>query len=639
MQTLSWRPRAVVPSNTVGLGLSYTTLMDLVNEAVTSQYAFAYRTQALCRYDASLRLIQSASCDCNSGSSIPDDEEPSTCFSSISNSQVGSGLGCAFLSSEIRTPVGSLSVQETSFPPGLCSQIGLYFTPASQYQLSTTFNQAVFRSSAVNSFWIVKNGNDAPVGQIISGAIRVEMEATLVEPAILCLDLDTSLGIDDSAETFALAELDEDEVVRAFPATSPAFLDSSGRVCGYVTRTGTYFASKLIGDYESVKLRTTSETAQYRSAAVLFALTALFGIIQAILLLQNAANEKILSQKLVFISIIIVNCIIRAVFVSLPANAFKPSAAAGQFTIFELPSFLFFTVFTAIVYLWILVIAKTGVLGNRRAMKTRKKTIFRTYVCGNIVMYLVFIVFIILIAVLPKLQKKSPCFLGTASSDAAGSDVSYTIKLAYWIFVFVVSVVVALVFLIAAALLLRLMSKSQGMRKKKSNDNNTSIAIITSVAVVCSIVILIRSSVFLWSAKTGNPVNVLVFAFLEIIPQAFLLFYLHPFRIFRDNSSTNSATDSKGSTEFTTDRSRTAGSNVSSPRGHSIKTLSSGGDSSIELEGIPYRKGGSSEAIIAPPETAPHRRAKKTRAKATGSEGQTSRKRRSKGSVSRDSNV
>jgi hypothetical protein len=546
MQSLVWTTRAINPTNTVGYALSYTKLMEVVNEAITSQYAYAYRTQALCRLDAPLRLIGSAACDCNEvgGNEV----DTSQCFESISDSQVGSGLGCAFLRSEIDTPVGALSISNTSYPASLCSPIGLYFTPASQYELSQTFNQAVFRSSAVNSFWIVKNGNEAAIGQIVSGAIRVELSTTLTTPATLCIHIDTSLSVDKTAVIWSLALLDEDETVRAFPSTSAAYLDGNNRVCGPITSSGSYFATKLVEDYEERQLRTKSETAQYRSAAVLFGLCALFGIIQGILLFSNRLEEKILSKKMVFIAIIVVNCIIRAVFVSLPANAFKPSAAAGQFVVFELPSFLFFSVFTTIIYLWLMVIAKTGVLGNRKAMKTRRKIMFRTYLAINLLMYLVFIIFIILIAILPKLQEKSPCFLGSASSDATGSNVSYTIKLAYWIFQFIVSVAVGLAFLVAAFMLLRLMSHSQGVRSKKGSSSKPLI-IITSVAVVCSIVILIRSSVFLWSAKTGHAVNVLVFAFLEIIPQAFLLFYLHPFRIFRE-ATTNSTHNSKGSAEF-----------------------------------------------------------------------------------------
>jgi hypothetical protein len=125
----------------------------------------------------------------------------------------------------------------------------------------------------------------------------------------------------------------------------------------------------------------------------------------------------------------------------------------------------------------------------------------------------------------------------------------------------------------------------------------TPIIIITVVAITCSVVMLIRSSVFLWAAKTGNAVNVLVFAFLETIPQAFLLFYLHPFRVFREasTSSTVKGTNSKGTFELTDTpgtRTSTAGGSQRSRNttggNDSSKTASSAGHSSPPGPQVPH---------------------------------------------------
>lgn len=580
-QTLTWTTRATTPANTIKSSFSYVSFMTAVSEAATAQTAYSYRTHALCRLDSSMRLVSSAVCDCNDPDAASGSK--SKCFGSVSDLQVGTGLGCPYLESSIQTTVGELQLASNSYPTVLCSAIGLFYTSAAQYELPTTFSQAVFRSDVQNSFWIVKNADDANVGQIASGAVRVELTDAFENPGLLCIDVDESLSLDATATVWTLAVTDSEDDVRVFTpegtstATQTSTIDgesvvitngafynaSSGRVCGPIRSSGTYFAAKVTKKWETTRLQTASQEAQSIAAAVLFAVVALFAIIQGALLFSNRHEERILKLKLIFIGIIFLNCVIRAAYVLLPANTFNANTAPAEFTIFELPTFLFFSVFTSIIYLWLLVVAKTGVLGNRKAMKTRRALMLRILVIGNLTMYFFVILFIILIAILPRLAKSAPCFLGNANDEASGSNVSYKIKLAYWIFEFVVSVTVALAFLISALLLLRLMLRS-GKALKRSRKYSTPVLIITVVAIICSIGLIIRNSVFLWAAATGNTVNVLIFAFLEIIPQAFLLFYLHPFRAFREAST--STHNSKSGTEMGTGTSggRTFGSKPSS---------------------------------------------------------------------------
>lgn len=565
LQNLIWTTRATIPANVLKNTLSYTQVMTAVSEASTAQTAYSYRTHALCRLDSAMRLVSSAICDCNDANAASGSK--SKCFGSVSDLQVGTGLGCPYLESSIETTVGDLQLASNSYPQVLCSSIGIFYTSASQYELPTTFSQAVFRQDVVNSFWIVKNSDTANVGQIVSGAVRVELTDAFENDALLCIEPDTSLSVDSSATVWTLAKTDSDDDVQVFlpkgtsttittmTVDGKTILSTNGaiyntttqRVCGPIRDSGTYFAARVIPKWESTRLQTASQEAQSIAAATLFAIVAAFAIIQAALLFSNRDEERILSLKMIFIGIIFLNCVIRAAYVLLPSNTFTTKLAAAEFTVFELPTFLFFSVFTSIIYLWLLVVAKTGVLGNRKAMKTRRALMLRVLVIGNLTMYFFVILFIILIAILPRLAKSAPCFLGNANADASGNNVSYKIKLAYWIFEFVVSVTVALAFLISALLLLRLMLRSS-KALKRSRKYSTPVLIITSVAIICSIGLIIRNSVFLWAASTGNTVNVLVFAFLEIIPQAFLLFYLHPFRVFREAST--STHNSKSGTEM-----------------------------------------------------------------------------------------
>lgn len=609
-QNLTWTTRATTPANVIKSSLSYVSFMTAVSEAATAQTSYSYRTHALCRLDSAMRLVSSAVCDCNDPDAAIGSK--SKCFGSVSDLQVGTGLGCPYLESSIQTTVGELQLASNSYPTVLCSAIGIFYTSAAQYELPTTFSQAVFRSDVQNSFWIVKNSDDANVGQIASGAVRVDLADEFENPGMLCIDIDTSLDLDKTATVWTLAATDSEDDVRVFmpdgtsTATRNATIDgesvivtngafynaSSGRVCGPIRSSGTYFAAKVTHKWETTRLQTASQEAQSIAAAILFALVALFAILQGALLFSNRHEERILKLKLIFIGIIFLNCVIRAAYVLLPANTFNANTAPAEFTIFELPTFLFFSVFTSIIYLWLLVVAKTGVLGNRKAMKTRRALMLRILVIGNLTMYFFVILFIILIAILPRLVKSAPCFLGNANDEAKGSNVSYKIKLAYWIFEFVVSVTVALAFLISALLLLRLMLRS-GKALKRSRKYSTPVLIITVVAIICSIGLIIRNSVFLWAAATGHTVNVLIFAFLEIIPQAFLLFYLHPFRAFREAST--STHNSKSGTEMGTG---TSGGRT--PYGSKYSAPSSFGSSEGPIYSPPKQRVAPNNARAAP---------------------------------------
>lgn len=188
------------------------------------------------------------------------------------------------------------------------------------------------------------------------------------------------------------------------------------------------------------------------------------------------------------------------------------------------------------------------------------------FILGNCAMYFIFVIFIFLIAILPSKQKVSPCFIG--SSDSQSGSVTYRIKLAYWIFQAVVVILVSASWVIGAILLTQTFLKSSGPKSGKRTRYYTQIYIITSVAVVCIVFLLIRSALFLWAAKTGRSLNVIVFVILEVIPQAMLLFYMHPFRCFteegRSSSRSNSRTRTTSQSKHTESTGSKSASHVSS---------------------------------------------------------------------------
>jgi hypothetical protein len=530
IKPLKWIQREYAPENQIKSTINYMHVFQLVKSAITTQFAFSYTTEAQCRYSVPLQLVETTLCNCGDTGI-----DPRTCFASATDVPMGQGRGCPFLDSTISTRTTTLAISSTTFPPANgCQAVIISFTPATQYKLSVSqeVSQALFRDSPTNAYWVVINGENAYVGQIISGGVKVSWSVTLDDSMDLCILPESSIEIASVASEYAISKLVDGSIIQPL---SSASMNADGRVCAPIKEPGTYFASAVVPNYASQTNRVS--VVQYRLGAAIYLACFVFGVIQLVLLLLDYRRQKILSFKIAFICVILVNCIIRTTYVLLPANTFRNGLDSIQFIVFELPTFLYFTVFTVIMYMWLLVVLKAMLWARRGELSTKERRMRLGFILANCAMYLIFVVFIYLVAILPAKQKGSPCFFG--SSDSQSGSVTYRIKLAYWIFQAVVVCLVSAGFVTGAAMLGRTFHKST--KSNKQAKYYTQIAIISTVALVCIIFLLIRAAIFLWAAKTGRTLNVIVFVILEVVPQAMLLFYVHPFRCFSEEGRSSSS--------------------------------------------------------------------------------------------------
>ena len=197
MKPLEWVQRQYVVPNVLKSSIDYSLLFSMIKSAVTTQFAYAYYTEAQCRYVLPSQLVQSVVCKCDPTTGL----DAQTCFASASNVPMGQGRGCPFLESSITTRFASLIIHSGSFPevlgspslpssspslsssppsssfPSGCKVISFSYTSPSQYRLNTaqTVSQGLFRDSPTNAFWVVVNGVGAHIGQIASGGVTVDI--------------------------------------------------------------------------------------------------------------------------------------------------------------------------------------------------------------------------------------------------------------------------------------------------------------------------------------------------------------------------------------------------------------------------------------------------------------------------------
>lgn len=319
-------------------------------------------------------------------------------------------------------------------------------------------------------------------------------------------------------------------------------------VCANITESGTYFAAMAVEDYSTQESLSQSMIIQSRVGAAIYFIVALFALIQWIVLFVKRKKLALANPKLIFVAIVFLNSVIRGTYLLLPTNAFENGYEALKFVIFEFPSFLFFTVYSAVIYLWINVVNFARFMGNKRKIKlaTKKMTLLTVLING--IMYLVFVIFILLVAFSSQLESQLPCYLG--NSSASGDLVIYRIRLAYWIFLSIICFAVSIAFLISFIFLMKPFLETQ---KRRRFD----IVLISVVATLCTVCMLIRSALFLYSAVTRKSIGPIAFVILEALPSIGLLYYLRPFgkAAFRSTSSVTRSVEmkesSKGSSKST----------------------------------------------------------------------------------------
>jgi hypothetical protein len=569
MQDLVWEETKYYGAAKVQPAVDYSIVNADVESAITKDFSFAYYTDALCRLDGVDSLISTIVCDCSTSNK--------DCFTDRSRSTVGSVNVCPYQAKQLETLVGNLTVSDTAVPVGTeCHIISISSTAVGKYQVPPdhSVTHALFKKIEKNPYLIVVNDKDGIVGQLISDAATVDFSFTPNEPLKLCIPPADFIQIDSAATLYTLARLQDDNSIQVFDGGIEKSVPSGTvveSVCGLITESGTYFAVAVSPNYRTVNPRPSSETI---AACCIYLALVVFALIQLLLLVLDRVKQKLLVFKIVAIVIIIINAAIRVLY--LLKSDFGKGTESIQFIIFELPTFLYFSVFTVIVYLWIIVVVSTRHFGKKTALDQKSIVLRTVFILVNVFMYAIFVVFIYLIAILPGSTKTSPCFLGNL--DSAITSVEKSIKIAYWIFQLVVCILLCVGFVIASVGLLRIVislrkrdlgrKEATGKAKKKANAADVQMIIITVVAFVCVVFLLVRSIMFLDAAVNGSTIHVIAFCMLEVVPQTMLMFYIHPFRCFTEagrSSSTKHSGSGTGKSTYsgvgTRSRSRSAAPN------------------------------------------------------------------------------
>lgn len=279
-------------------------------------------------------------------------------------------------------------------------------------------------------------------------------------------------------------------------------------VCALVNEGGVFVAAAVAEDHSSRETYSgATKTMAYISAALysLLCLCAFFQIYHIVRVhfieKANAHDSGIAPARLFMACITVLYALARAIYFSLPPLK-EPVASM---VLFELPTVLFYVMYTSVFYLWSEMIYRVKNL----LIGTRRTVVFYIYICLNVILGVIFVVFILVFFFTEGESARLPCQAFQLRPNASSR---HMINVAYLVFIAILSVLFALAYLAIGSYLMRSpLVRSSKFRKRLFRMT----ALITATFASMSIA---RSLLMLLSALIDIPVPIIVFSLLEVIP-------------------------------------------------------------------------------------------------------------------------
>eukprot|EP01127_Copromyxa_protea_P022273 TRINITY_DN791_c0_g1_i6.p2 TRINITY_DN791_c0_g1~~TRINITY_DN791_c0_g1_i6.p2 ORF type:complete len:639 (-),score=61.78 TRINITY_DN791_c0_g1_i6:596-2512(-) len=492
---------------TVSNSLDIIQFAKEISAAVVERIAIDYAKEMTCRYKAEASILYAVSCDCGDEVDAND-----SCYD-IDSTQVSDFIwACPFLNTTGQNLFYNLTIFEDSIPPDhFCQLIYVAIQPHSFY--SSSFPDAhlssfVFTQKPDNPFSVVMYEDLVLEGQVVSDGVALSWKEEIVldTPLWLCVPVAKSIERSSLFETFSLGVITQKNEHIEIKRLQGSYL-SNGNICGEISKPGTY-----VGLYvRDVAERYRSILAQSMVSSVIYFLLLLGVLYQVLSITLHNIPRK--TQKYVFVSIPGLFLLIRGVYFIVYPIGIVEKYPLASYLVFELPTFLFLIMNSTIIYVWLEIIFASNKLLNIRA----SKKLLMGWIFWNTCILMCFISF--LVAYYSQSSYELPCVLYTRAQN----PVKVTVSMAYVIFVTALSIIMGIAFLvIGMRFLLPVCSSMQKSQYK--------LMVVTWLVISVFAICFITKSILLLVVATDNSfsVPVLLFALLEQVPTAVLLYYLRP---------------------------------------------------------------------------------------------------------------
>jgi hypothetical protein len=536
VEPLVWLPRQYFSVNSVGEIFDFISFRNAINNAIVNKLAFAYTTEALCRYDSLVKAVSYIACDCNA-----DIYDGDCAHGDLRSSYlIGALAACPFIESSLNAPPAFLTVfSNTISQNSFCKSVQIDRLPAAFYQVESTLalSSEIYQRRLFNTFSVVKNDQGATIGQIVTDGvnIRIDDSSAIANEFELCIAINDDIGVYSEYTENGFAVLDES--TNTIYSTTFEVTRNGDQICAKVMN-GTFFGIARLLEWEDEQPFDEQQQQMKWAGVAFYFIGAVFGIFQLIIIAMHHSNlRRTRTKKIIFCTFTLAFLLLRGIYFTFPPELLADSFVI-QYLLFELPQFMFFSLYTIILFLWNQVLIRQSVVSKGRSRGRIRRALIG-YLVANAFMYAVFVGFVLIY----RFWDSSTEVCAIDISTAATQDRFY-ITLAYRIFIAVVCFGVSLAFMIQGIKFIVIFRKSKMVNTsgKKSRVR----ILITFVAVLCTALFIGRTIVFLYAAVTGNQVVIIIFVLFEALPCYALLYYLRPFN-FKDIFGVSEDTTTQGS--------------------------------------------------------------------------------------------
>jgi len=242
---------------------------------------------------------------------------------------------------------------------------------------------------------------------------------------------------------------------------------------------------------------------------------------------------------------------------------------AADYVLMELPTFLFMTIFSFLIYLLSKVIIAIYFKDSRAA----DYTILGTFIVVNIFVYLLFIMIIILFETLTD-NYNSPCPGRVASTT--DNSTQQTIRITYRAVVSAIALLLAFLFAVVGGTIY-----AKVVLLAKKTGTSTSSSKVFWVGAVCAVCFTCHAIILLIFAATDweSPYSIIFLIFIEVVPGCVMIFVLSPKKLSTDRVKN---LPSSVSSTFSTSSTSSSSSSATSASSSSSSLASSSSDSSSD---------------------------------------------------------
>ena len=548
----------------------------VVNEIVGQYVGTSLQSDMLCQFSQEQNVLSTVSCNC-----LSDNED---CFEGSQTVPTSTGQVCGFENRNVDGTYYHLHFTQESVELSDCATIIVSAISSEWFKSDKITLASSFARFKEPEKYPAYNEHDIIVGALLNDGVDIAISGGLVFDFQLCFDISDSIYDDNSKYSvydFGIPNSDRDKVQVLDIQVNK--IDNT--VCSNIKTTTTsknttthylYFPIIRQISFDNTKeiLFNKSTEGMLYTLAVLFLICSILGVSLFLFSTIRSAsgNGKLKFNFVVLVGSLLAFNVIRCIYFFLVTAGISSSTL--DYILVVLPTFLYFTAFSQIMIIWIILNTQSISISTNY-----NKLISIAVLVTNVALYSLFIIIVVVFDVS---EEKKPDQCGNRFINEITNSVQLAVSLAY-------AIIIAFFFLVIGTLSFvfgfKLFQQMQATSKALNMAANSSSSKTLNLAIISFISFLLHCIFILVLVSISKPVvifNFIAIIITEIFPSIYIYYSQFMFTFAGKNTSKNINVGSTADSTTTTGTSSTTTGISSTTTGISSSSVELNSRSDIE---------------------------------------------------------